>query len=111
MNANMKDNEFVYNKSLLELRKSEQQRVGNLLSRGFYEHYNPYIRHVVRREREYLENTINPDTGESYLQEIKVELLGENDEDALILSTYLKEAYEYAEEFCKKLGIRNKGDR
>lgn len=108
MGANMKDDDFVFKKTLLELRHSEQQRVGNLLSRGFYEHHNPYIRHVIRRERDYLEKEINPETGEAYLEKIKVELLGEDDNDALVLSTYLKEAYDYAEEFCKKLGEKNK---
>jgi superfamily II DNA or RNA helicase len=105
----MEDNEFVYQKSFPELTQSEQQRVGNLISRGFYENHNPYIRHVIRRERKYLEETINPDTNEPYLQKIKVELFGENEEDSLVLSTYLKEAYNYAEEFCKLLGRRNKG--
>ena len=109
MKANMQDDEFVYQKSFLELTQSEQQRVGNLLSRGFYENHNPYIRHVVRRERKYLEDTINPDTGEPYLQKIKVDLMGENDEDSLLLSGYLKEAYNHAEDFCKELGRRNKG--
>lgn len=109
LKSNMKDNEFVYQKSFPELTQSEQQRVGNLISRGFYENHNPYIRHVIRRERKYLEETINPDTNEPYLQKIKVELFGENEEDSLVLSTYLKEAYNYAEEFCKLLGRRNKG--
>ena len=109
MGANMKDEDFVFRKTLMELRDSEQHRVGNLLSQGFYEHYNPYIRHVVRREREYLENEVNPETGETYMEKIKVELFGEGDDDALALTTYLKEAYEYAEEFCKKLSEKNKG--
>src|SRR5699024_2333429 len=76
MKERTEEDDFVYNKSLFELTPAEQQRVGNLLSRGFYEHYNPYIRHVIRREREYLENKINPETGESYLQKINVELFG-----------------------------------
>lgn len=109
MKVNMKDDNFVYNKSLMELTESEQMRVGNLITQGFYENYNPYIRHVIRREREYLENTINPDTEESYLQKINVELLGESDEDALILNSYLKQAYDYAEEFCKELAKRSRG--
>src|SRR5699024_9809099 len=109
MKERMEEDDFVYNKSLFELTPSEQQRVGNLLSRGFYEHYNPYIRHVIRREREYLENKINPETGESYLQKINVELFGENDNNALTLGSYLQRAYEYAEEFCKELGKRNRG--
>ena len=106
---NMKEDEFVYRKSFMELSTPEQQRIGALISGGFYEKYNPYIRHVIRRERKYLENEINPDTGQPYLQKIDVKLFGEEDEDALILNTYLKEAYNYAEEFCKELSRRNKG--
>lgn len=106
---NMKDDKFVYKKSFSELTNPEQHRIGSLLSNGFYENYNPYIRHVVRREREYLETTENKATGEPYLQRIKVELLGENDDDALVLSTYLREAYQYAEEFCRELSMRNRG--
>lgn len=106
---NMKEDEFVYRKNFMELSTPEQQRIGALISGGFYEKYNPYIRHVIRRERKYLENTINPDTGQPYLQKIDVKLFGEEDEDALILNTYLKEAYNYAEEFCKELSRRNKG--
>lgn len=106
---NMDDNDFVYRKSYIDLSKPEQQRIENLLSEGFYERYNPYIRHVIRRERKYLEETINPDTQEPYLQKIEVELFGEEDEDALVLNTYLREAYNYAEEFCRELSRRNSG--
>lgn len=106
---NMDDNDFVYRKPYMKLSRPEQQRVGTLLSQGFYERYNPYIRHVIRRERKYLEETINPDTHEPYLQKIDVELFGEDDDDALILNTYLREAYNYAEEFCRELSRRNKG--
>ncbi len=109
MKAGIKEDEFVYKKSFGELTNPEQQRIGHLLSRGFYSNYNPYIRHVIRREREYLEKTINPETNEPYLKKINVKLLGEDDEDALLLSAYLKEAYEYAEEFCKEIAKRNKG--
>ena len=106
---NMKEDEFVYRKNFIELSGPEQQKIGTLISGGFYEKYNPYIRHVIRRERKYLEDTINPDTREPYLQRIGVRLFGEEDEDALLLNTYLKEAYNYAEEFCKELSRRNKG--
>jgi superfamily II DNA or RNA helicase len=108
MKAGMQDDEFVFNKSFMELSKAEQQRIGVLLSGDFYGKHNPYIRHVVRRERKYLEETINPKTNETYLKEIKVELKGEDNNEALVLSSYLKEAYEYAEEFCTELGKRSK---
>lgn len=107
--ANMAEKEFVYKKSFNELSSPEQQKVGNLMSRGFYANYNPYIRHVVRRERSYLEEAVNPDTGYTYLPKIKVELHGEDDEAALILSGYLKDAYNYASEFCRILGKRSNG--
>lgn len=108
MKSGMKDDEFVYKKSFIELSRAEQQRIGVLLTGDFYAKYNPYIRHVIRRERKYLEETINPETNEPYLKRIKVELMGEDDEEALILSSYLKEAYKYAEEFCAELGKRSK---
>ncbi|MCK9217633.1 MAG: phospholipase D-like domain-containing protein [Firmicutes bacterium] len=109
MGGNIKDEEFVFKKSAVELDDTQHQIVGNILFQGFYKHHNPYIRHVVRRERAYLENEINPGTGESYLEKIEVKLFGDEKKDALVLSTYLKEAYIFAEEFCKKLGQRNKG--
>ncbi|SLM32154.1 hypothetical protein MTBBW1_60054 [Desulfamplus magnetovallimortis] len=71
-------------------------------------HRNPFIRHVVRRERSYLENKIDPITNEPYLQRINVELHGESEEEALILTGYMKDAYELAEDFCKLLGQRVK---
>lgn len=33
----------------------------------FIRNHNPYIRTIVRRTRDYLENNNNPDTGEPYL--------------------------------------------
>lgn len=102
------DEEFVINSYLYELSKPDQTKIGRIIDNDFYQKYNPYIRHIIRRERSYLENTINPETGEPYLQKVEVELHGESDDDALILSSYLKEAYQYAEEFCNLLGKRNK---
>lgn len=102
------DEQFVINANYLDLSRPDQSKIGRILDNEFYQRYNPYIRHVVRRERSYLENTINPENGEPYLKRIKVELHGETDEDALILSSYLKQAYMFAEEFCNLLGKRNK---
>lgn len=104
----IKDDQFVINANILDLSKPDQAKIGRILDNNFYQRYNPYIRHVVRRERGYLENTINPETGEPYLQKIEVELHGETEEDALVLSSYLKQAYMFAEEFCNLLGKRNK---
>jgi len=74
----------------------------------FVSQHNPFITRIVRRSRKYLEETIDPETGEPYLKPIKVELFGEREEDSVNLPLYLKEAYELAEEFCQKLGERHK---
>ena len=75
----------------------------------FLDQHNPFIRHIVRRSRKYLEETRDPETGEPYLKPIKVELLGETEADAIKLPLYLREAYSLAEEFCQKLAARLKG--
>lgn len=85
--------------------RSRIRRIGE----GFFALHNPYIRHIVRRTRDYLETTQNPETHEPYLKAIKVILYGEEDRDALHLTTYLREAYESAEEFCHLLARRVKG--
>ena len=79
------------------------------ISEEFFAFQNPYIRHIVRRTRDYLETATNPETHEPYLKAIQVKLYGEEDKDALYLTTYLKEAYESAEEFCHLLSERAKG--
>lgn len=104
----LKEDEFVIQKSHFDLQKPEQNIIGRILDNKFYQQNNPYIRHVVRRERSYLEETINPETGEPYLKKIEVVLYGESDDDALTLSSYLKQAYVYAEEFCNLIGKRSK---
>ena len=90
------------------LKAPDKARVRQLFPR-FVSQHNPFIRHIVRRSRKYLEETRDPQTGEPYLKPIKVELLGERDGDAIRLPLYLHEAYELAEEFCRKLGARMKG--
>ena len=73
---------------------------------SFIKNHNPYIRTIVRRTRDFLENTTNPDTNEPYLKKIKAELY---DDEALELAGYLKQAYEIAEEFCEMLSARVRG--
>ena len=90
------------------LKVSDKQRVRRMFPR-FLDQHNPFIRHIVRRSRKYLEDTIDPETGEPYLKPIKVELFGESDDDAIRLPLYLREAYTLAEEFCQKLAGRLKG--
>jgi hypothetical protein len=73
------------------------------------ETFNPLLRCIVRRTRAYLEATINPATGEYFLPKVSVKLFGENDDDALVLGGYLREAYQEAEEFSRLLQQRVKG--
>lgn len=70
--------------------------------------HNPFIRRIVRRTRQQLEQQIDPETHEPLLKAIRVDLLGEEDKDAILLPPYLREAYEKAEEFCGLLGRRMK---
>lgn len=95
----------VYHKA----RRSTQRKIETLYGTDdFVMNYNPYIRHIVRRTRDYLENTINEKTGEPYLKKIEVLLYGENDADALPLEGYLRQAYEKAQEFCSRISQRVK---
>jgi hypothetical protein len=68
--------------------------------------HNPFIRHIIRRTRAYLETTIDPETHEPYLQPVKVRLHGERAEDAIPLPPFLSEAFQLAEEFCGLLASR-----
>ena len=58
-----------YNK-LLGPDKTQIRRVLGNYGREF----NPFILHIIRRTRSYLETTIDPATGEPYLQPVKVKL-------------------------------------
>jgi len=99
------DEIVVFPKQYNELEKQNKTYVDFLMD-DYFELHNPYIRHVVRREREYLEKKINPTTGEPYLDEIEVEII---DEEPLLLTGYMKTAYDYAEEFCEMIAKRVKG--
>ena len=91
------------------LRASKKDKVRALYSTDdFVMNYNPYIRHIVRRTRKYLEDTINPSTGESYLKKIEVVLHGEDENESLALEGYQRQAYEKAQEFCNLLSKRVK---
>lgn len=92
----------------LELSQPDRSRLERMKD-DFFQKHNPYIRHIVRRTRDFLENTKNPETGEPYLQKIEVKLLGEDDKDAIPLPIYLQDAYKAAEEFCQLLSARAKG--
>ena len=73
------------------------------------ENFNPLLRCIVRRTRAYLEGTINPATGGYFLPKVTVKLFGEEDEDALVLGGYLREAYQEAEAFSLLLQQRVRG--
>lgn len=68
--------------------------------------HSPFIRHIVRRTRNFLETTLNPETNEPFLKPVRVQLYGEEDSEAIVLPTYLRDAYGHAEEFCDLLKKR-----
>lgn len=107
----MDDDEFVIKPDVLNKIKGkpEERKIGRIIERGFIKQRNPFIRHIVRRTREFLENEINPETNEPYLKKVEVELFGEKETEAISLPLYLQEAYHYAEEFSKLLSRRVKG--
>ena len=84
-----------------------RQRLEN--APDLFARHNPYIRHIIRRTRKFLEETLNPETNEPYLQPVGVKLFGEAAADAIVLPGYLHDAYETAEEFCRALGVLMKG--
>ena len=87
------------------LRPPDRQRIDGGFAR-FVERHNPYIRAIVLRTREYLENTIDPETGEPFLTPVAVRLHGEADDDAIVLPPFLEDAYARAEDFCRLLARR-----
>ena len=99
------DDAYAAGKDVDLLRASDRQRIENGFRR-FVERHNPYIRTIVRRSREYLENTVDPTTGEPYLAPITVRLHGESEIDAIRLPPFLKDAYGHAERFCGLLAER-----
>jgi ERCC4-related helicase len=90
-----------------EMKPSLKGRIRTLYKDDdFISNHNPYIRTIVRRTRDFLENTINPETKEPYLKKIDFVLY---DEEALELAGYQAQAYIIAEEFCEMLSSRVKG--
>lgn len=88
-----------------DLRVTDKARIRRVFPR-FVKRSNPFIRHIIRRTREHLENTIDPETGEPYLKPVRVRLHGEGDDDAIALPPFLHDAYALAEEFCHLLAQR-----
>lgn len=110
-NIGMSEDMFVIKPEVLSRiqGRPEMRRIGRIMEHGFMQNHNPFIRHIIRRTRDFLENKNNPETGEPYLDKIEVILMGENDNEALSLPTYLEQAYEQAEEFCELLSQRVRG--
>ena len=85
--------------------RPDRARVRRLFPR-FVEQANPFIRRIVLRAREYLETTLDPKTGETFLKPVQVRLHGDRDEDAIVLPPFLEDAYHLAEAFCGLLAER-----
>jgi len=102
------DNEFVVQYDLIEKLSEPAKARLERIKDDFFAFHNPFIRRIVRRTRDLLERSINPETNEPYLKRIEVELFGEDEDEAIELPPYLKEAYEYAEKFCQSLRDRVK---
>lgn len=85
------------------LKAPDRARLSRLFPR-FVEKHNPFIRHIVRRTRDYLENAIDRETGEPYLRRIHVRLSGESEDETIALPSFLEHAYGLASEFCQLLG-------
>ena len=87
----------------------QRVQIKNHLLPNYGENFNPMLRCIVRRTRAYLEATINPATGGYFLPKVTVKLFGEDDTGALVLDSYLLEAYQEAENFSHLLQQRVKG--
>lgn len=96
---------WAHSELLDRLRPPDRRRV-HALSRDFFSRHNPFIRHIVRRTREYLETTIDPQTNEPYLQPVRVRLFGEAAHESVPLAGFLRDAYEAAGAFCEEVGKR-----
>ncbi|HNO75592.1 MAG TPA: phospholipase D-like domain-containing protein [Nitrosomonas mobilis] len=87
----------------------QQVQLRNGLLPNYGENFNPLLRCIVRRTRAYLEATINPATGDYFLPKVTVKLFGEDDTGALVLGSYLHDAYQEAEAFSQLLQQRVRG--
>jgi hypothetical protein len=105
------DTDWQFNPESLDKMSTVIQRVqlqSGLLP-NYGENFNPLLRCIVRRTRAYLEVTINPSTGGYFLPKVTVKLFGEDETGAIVLSSYLHEAYQEAEIFSQLLQQRVKG--
>jgi ERCC4-related helicase len=88
------------------LRAPDRSRL-KALQRDFGRDHNPFIRHIIRRTRDFLETEIDPETKQPYLQPVLVKLMGEAEREAIQLTPYLRDAYTKAEEFCAAVARRS----
>jgi hypothetical protein len=105
------DTRWQFNPESLDKLSTAIQRVQlqNGLLPNYGENFNPLLRCIVRRTRAYLEATINPATGGYFLPKVTVKLFGEDDAGALLLGSYLRDAYQEAEVFSLLLQQRVRG--
>jgi PLD-like domain/SNF2-related domain len=102
----MTDSDYVIPGDAIDkLRGTDETKLRRVLD-DYGRQHNPFIRHIVRRTRAYLENTIDESTGEPFLKPVRVKLFGEGDRESVVLPLYCREAYQHAEEFCELLGKR-----
>jgi superfamily II DNA or RNA helicase len=99
------DAAYAPGSSYPRLRQPDLARIRRVFPQ-FVQRSNPLLRHIVLRTREYLEQTIDPETQEPYLKRMAVTLHGEGDDEAIVLPSYLRAAYGHAEAFCKLLAKR-----
>lgn len=102
------DRYIISGSEFYKLSNPQKAILNRIFAEDFIKNFNPYIRHIIRRERKFLETTINPDTNQPYLKPINVVLYGEDENEDLQLSTHLSDAYTLAEEFSQLLGERVK---
>lgn len=91
-----------------KLRVPDRARLERLKP-GFGRDHNPFLRHIIRRTRDFLETEKDPETNQPYLDPVYVKLLGEGSDGAVDLSPYLKEAYKLAVDFCAAIARNRKG--
>ena len=103
------DEHGICNGSDIEKLKAPDRSRLERLKPGFGREHNPFLRHIIRRTRDFLETEKDPETNQPYLDPVHVKLLGEGDEGAVELSPYLKEAYKLAEDFCAAIARNRKG--
>lgn len=106
---NLDDGTHVASGDLISSMNGPTRTLLGQVAHDFGRNHNPFIHHIVRRTRQYLEDTIDPATGEPYLKPVRVRLFGEGEDEAVTLPPYLQDAYDAAQEFCRLLGQRVRG--